>query len=370
MNRTLKQKNWLFSGKIDLGLLFLPVWLTWIVCFSLSQEVLDAKVPLWVWVIFILGIDVGHVWSTIFRTYFDKEEFQNHKPLLIFSPILAFSVLFVIALFSQAWFWRIMAYLALYHFIKQQYGFLALYKARSGDFMPKKIFRDKWVIYFSMIYPVLYWHFSGDRAFNWFIDGDFLLLNSGDFFKKVTSLTNVLYWLILLGWLGEELLNRHQKKEGFFTGKILWMLTTALNWYLGIVYFNSDLAFTLTNVIAHGIPYFTLIFFYVEKKKTLVRPQSANGRLGVLLHVFFMLAVVLFFAMGEEYFWDMLLYREKGVFFESLFPYPVQAFNILWVQAFCLAFLSVPQVAHYIIDGYIWKGNPKNPYLKKVFLNS
>ncbi|MBX2842371.1 MAG: hypothetical protein KTR26_11415 [Flammeovirgaceae bacterium] len=359
-------KVWIFSRKIDLSLLFLPVWLTWVVCFSLSESVLEAKVPLWVWVVFILGIDVGHVWSTIFRTYFDKEEFKNHKSLLIFSPIIAFTIFFLIASFSQVWFWRIMAYLALYHFIKQQFGFLALYKAKAGDFTKKLIFKDKWVIYFSMVYPVLYWHFSGNRAFSWFVEGDFLSINSGLAFETVTVITNVLYWITLLGWLIEEVINSQRQGREILKGKILWMLTTAFNWYLGIVYFNSDLAFTLTNVIAHGIPYLTLIFFYVEKKKTLSQNKYKVGKATVIAHIFLMMVVILLLAMGEEYFWDMLLYRERSAFFEAIIPYPIREQRLFWMQAFCLALLSVPQVAHYIIDGFIWKGNRKNPYLQKV----
>ena len=38
------------------------------------------------------------------------------------------------------------------------------------------------------------------------------------------------------------------------------MVTTALCWGLGIVVFNSDYAFTVTNVIIHGVPYMALVY--------------------------------------------------------------------------------------------------------------
>ena len=88
---------WLFGKHKDLSLLFIPVWIIWIVLFFLPNNFLQNDVPLWIWVVFILGIDVTHVWSTIFRTYLDKEEFNNHKTVLILAPIIAFILLFGIA---------------------------------------------------------------------------------------------------------------------------------------------------------------------------------------------------------------------------------------------------------------------------------
>ena len=114
--------RWLFSRSIDLLVLFLPVWVIWAVCFALPAPVLERALPLWVWAIFIVGIDVSHVWSTLFRTYFDREEFASHRAVLIRTPCLTFGLFFVLAGFSALWFWRVMAYLALFHFVKQQYG--------------------------------------------------------------------------------------------------------------------------------------------------------------------------------------------------------------------------------------------------------
>jgi hypothetical protein len=37
-------------------------------------------------------------------------------------------------------------------------------------------------------------------------------------------------------------------------GKHLLLITTAATWYVGIVGTDSDYAFTLTNVLVHGIP--------------------------------------------------------------------------------------------------------------------
>jgi len=358
---------WLFTRSIDLFVVFLPVWISWLICFLLPGSYLQQDISIWIWLVFVVGIDVSHVWSTIFRTYADKEEFFNHKRLLLLAPVISFLVFFILAGFSQPVFWRILAYIALYHFIKQQYGFMRIYKAKAGDFK-KKTIKDEWIIYAGMIYPVVYWHLTDKRNFSWFIEGDFL--NYYEYLGQLPMetfflLTNILYWVFIVAWLIQEIRN----KSVFYYGKILWVLSTAINWYLGIVYFNSDLVFTVTNVIAHGIPYLVLIFYYVERKKVVQTKVDAGKGRRIFLNITFMLVIVFVLAFGEEYFWDMLIYRENETFFEYLLPFPLDAFLSPWTQAFGMALLTVPQATHYIIDGFIWKSGEKNPHLKRVLMD-
>ncbi len=382
----MQSKNWLFSKGTDLLVLFLPVWATWVACFLLPSSTLQREVPVWIWVVFILGIDVSHVWSTLFRTYLDKDEFKRHQYILTYTPILCFFAVFVVVSYSTGLFWRLLAYFALFHFIKQQYGFLVLYKARAGHFRIKKFFRDKWVIYFSMIYPVIFWHLKSDRNFSWFETGDFInfktiLLQVPGFSMQMLdqglAVANIIYWLVMLAWLLEEVWLYYNKQIRFSSGKVFWMFTTAVNWYLGIVYFNSDLAFSLTNVVAHGVPYMTLIFYYVHRKKALSpvysldkKPFLPGGGLygSLVFQGIFMLGIVFILAFGEEYLWDMLLFREKAGFFESILQYPMNMLENPYLQAFAFAMLSIPQVTHYVLDGYIWKGDESNPYVKLIFL--
>ena len=89
------------------------------------------------------------------------------------TPLLAFAFIFCVASFSSLWFCRVMAYLALFHFVKQQYGFFALYRWRFRFSLSRKIFGDIEVIYLARLYPVAYWHFAVDRSFDWFVNGNF-----------------------------------------------------------------------------------------------------------------------------------------------------------------------------------------------------
>jgi hypothetical protein len=353
-------KNWLFSKTIDLSLLFLPVWITWVICFSVPTSFLFSDFPLWLWVITVLLLDVSHVWSTIFRTYLDKEEFRNHKELLVLTPIISFLIFYSLTSYSIDLFWSIMAYFALFHFMKQQYGFLMLYKSVSKNYI-QKIFNDKWIIYFSMLYPILYWHLAGDRSFSWFVEGDFFI-HSTELITNYSIVFNSIYWLVISAWIGEEIYLQVKKKQTIVIGKMIWLLTTAINWYIGIIYFNSDVAFTLTNVVAHGIPYMVLIFFYMNRKSQLIKNVSIS-----ILGIIGMISLTILLAFGEEYLWDGLINKEKQQFFENILPYPFSAIESSEVLAVLIALLSIPQITHYILDGFIWKSNTKNPYLKQLF---
>jgi len=272
---------------------------------------------------------------------------------------------FAIAAVSQNLFWTVLAYVAVFHFIKQQYGFLAIYKSRNQDWQIRKIFKDKWIIYLSMIYPVIYWHLAG-RDFSWFITGDFVLMQNWlaprnlDLFL---GYTNWLYWMIILAWLVEEFIISARPGNRISWGKIFWLLLTAFNWYFGIIYFNSDLIFTVTNVVAHGVPYFVLILYYNHQKANIKKVENRLTWVPAVV----LLVTVFLLAFGEEYLWDLLLFRDNPDLFSVFFPYTESTLRLPIMQAFALAILTVPQATHYVLDGFIWKSNHRNPFMKLIF---
>lgn len=352
---------WLFGKYKDLGILFLPVWIIWVILFSLPDYILHTTIPLWIWVVVILGIDVSHVWSTIFRTYLDKEEFQNHKKVLILAPLFAFLFLFPLAQESAQYFWRVLAYFAVFHFMKQQYGFFAIYSYKAKHLKKHQWFKDKWVLYISMIYPVIFWHLN-ERNFEWFIENDFIS-TSWRLPQQLHIIVETLYWSMIAGWLIEELYYIKKGLNNLSYGRILWLFTTLFNWYLGIVWFNSDLAFTLTNVVAHGIPYFALVIFYKIKKEQLQRVISSKN---IIIIVVSIIGLSLLLAGVEEYLWDIFLNHEKEILFSQILDYPNFNFSGTKLETIILVVLSLPQVTHYILDGFIWKMNASNPHLKQI----
>ena len=348
--------SWLISQKADLSFFFLPLVAIWAGIFLLPSSVLAHDLPLWAWAVFILGFDVSHVWSTLFRTYTDTDETERLGSKAWSIPLISFLAVFLVCLFSVHLFWRLLAYLAVSHFAKQQFGFLALYRFRQGRI--RKRIPDKLAIYLAVLYPVVYWHVAQDRAFEWFVSGDFVFLKHMQLPHQNLIVSNVLYWAILAGWLIEECVTSIKQAGKIAYGKIAWVLMTAFNWYFGIVYFNSDIVFSVTNVVAHGLPYMTLVVWYKLKKN-----ESLNRSVPVIQMIVTIVFGAIVLAYIEEFGWDMLLFREKGELFPAYF---VGIFKGSLAAAFAYALLSLPQITHYILDGIIWKNSASNPYVKQM----
>ena len=67
------------------------------------------------------------------------------------------------------------------------------------------------------------------------------------------------------------------------------------------------------------------------------------------------LAVIIVFAFIEEGFWDSFIWREHAQYFSSYYFLP--AATSPWGVALALSLLILPQVTHYLLDGFIWKTN-------------
>ena len=298
--------------------------------------ILHEDSPDWTWVYAVLLVDVAHVWSTGFRVYFDRNELKR-RPLLYFGvPMFSFVAgLLLYSLGSQV-FWRTLAYLAVWHFVRQQYGWVALYRRRAGEPRDWTYYLDTATIYLSTVYPLLWWHAHLPRRFWWFLEGDFAHLPVA----WVSYLTPV-YWLTMLAYLVKMVRSYFDGKG--HPGKDTVVVTTWLCWYLGIVVFNSDYAFTVTNVLIHGIPYMALVYWYRQKRLNNDRQPAFRWS-----QVLFPLVVIWLLAYAEEMFWDRAMWHERSWLFGS--PWDLSGFELLLVPL-----LAVPQLTHYILDGFIWK---------------
>ena len=77
----MKLGPWLWSPRLDLGV-FAGSAAFALALVGLRHALgLDAALPDWAFLAFILAIDVAHVYSTLFRTYLDRSELRA-RPLL------------------------------------------------------------------------------------------------------------------------------------------------------------------------------------------------------------------------------------------------------------------------------------------------
>ena len=351
-----KMQPWIVSSRFDLVFIVGPALFITALVLGFQDIILKTKdVPPWIWMLLIVGVDVSHVYSTIFRTYLDKEELQKRQALYFLAPLTAWIVGCFLYSIDGLVFWRVLAYLAVFHFVRQQYGFMMLYDRGNRSKISKYI--DQAVIYLATIYPLVYWH-THARNFDWFVEGDFLT------FKAAA-------WSAFIGFVYAVLMAMYVVKETaefFKTGYInvpknLLLTGTAISWYVGIIAFNNDIAFTATNVIAHGVPYTALIWVYGYNQNAVKKDNGPYiaawiGRLFRKEYIPAYLAILFMAAFFEEGLWDGFLWREHGRLFgfSNLLP-PVQSdLAMVWI----VPLLTLPQATHYILDAFIWRKGLKD----------
>lgn len=340
---------WIYSPKFDLAAIIGPPVAITAVVLAWGRQLANLDTPVWLWVVLILGIDVAHVYSSLFRTYFDKDEYNRRRTLYLVVPAICWIAgIAIYALMGPGIFWACVAYFAIYHFVRQQYGFFMLY--RRGEPKDPVGFRiDQLAIYLATIYPLVYWH-TYTRNFQWFDSADIVLIPS----VWPEMICRVLYIGVLIAFFAKEGY-RWAKTGSINAGKCLLLLATAAAWGTGIILFNGDLTFTLINIISHGVPYIALIWIYQYRK----RSNQANAgnaflRFFQLKYVPVYVLALFAFAYFEEGIWDRAVWREHANLFGS-FTIPASATLLVIL----IPLLTMPQLTHYVLDAFIWRVNKK-----------
>ncbi|TRW26394.1 hypothetical protein FMM05_03165 [Flavobacterium zepuense] len=334
---------WIHKAKTDSLFILLPPFVILAVVFLCQPwlQDLEQRYSFYTWLFFVVFIDVAHVYATLFKTYLVPDAFREKKQLLIALPIICFFIGLLLFLLGSKVFWVTLAYVAVFHFIRQQYGFMRLY----ARFEPKtkfNIITDNLAIYAATGYPMLYWFMSPPRQFAWFMQDEFFTYQNAHLLQAF----GYLYYLIL-GIYVIKVTYGYSKHGYFNIPKNAIVFGTAASWYFGIVYFNNDLIFTMLNIVSHGIPYMALV--YLKEIKQAKAPATAgiwqylNTHKGIIIYVGILVAL----AFSEEYLWEILVWNEQ---FSLGSITTFEAWQFLLVPL-----LVVPQFTHYILDGFIWK---------------
>ncbi|AFE03893.1 hypothetical protein COCOR_01139 [Corallococcus coralloides DSM 2259] len=344
---------WLFGRGVDLTVFAGSALVS--VAFVLAAPWLGAvgDTPAWAWLLFVVGVDVAHVWSTLFRTYLDGEEVSRRPGLYVGAPLAAYTAGVFAYMVSPGAFWSLFAYVALFHFIRQQYGWVALYdrKARASDFERRL---DAAAVYAATLGPVVWWHANLPRSFWWFVENDFL---SGLPRWMGTAALGA-HAAVLTLWAGFQVV-RVARGEGVQAGKVLLVVATWVAWFGGIVLARDDFAFTVMNVVLHGVPYFALLFRYARGRHA----EGGFGDWGVLLRAGLpgFLLFLAGLALLEEGLWDVLVWHDRPVLFGD--SGPVLEADVL---ALVVPLLALPQATHYVLDAFIWKAGREPALLARL----
>lgn len=345
----MKRPAWIWGWKLDLGVFLLPTLLGLVLAGGayVLKAPADGHLPEWGWFVFVLFVDVAHVWATVFRTYLDPIELRRRPLLYSLTPLGCWLAGVAVHAHSSMMFWRVLAYVAVFHFIRQQAGWVAIYRARAGQrgWLDRVI--DDSAVYLSTLVPILIWHTRLPRPFWWFMNGDFIPLNSLSWLLPIAQLAMVLSWIAF----GARHVFLSRSGEAAPIGKLVVIATTAVSWYVGIVLAPDDFTFTVLNVLPHGVPYFALLWVY-SKERIRTAPEVLGSKIAALgLGAF--LATLLVFASFEELLWDRLIWPDHPWLFGWL-PSVEGDPSAGW-RTWVVPLLALPQSTHYMLDAFIWR---------------
>ncbi|HTR50968.1 MAG TPA: hypothetical protein VMJ10_09710 [Kofleriaceae bacterium] len=344
-------KRWLFSAPIDLAV-FGGTAIVALALVALGPALGvhgRGDAPEWSWITGVLLVDVAHVWSTAFVVYLDPAELRRRPALYVGAPIVAFASGIALYALGEAAFWRAIAYVAVFHFIRQQYGWVMMYRARTGQRDVLGRWLDGATIYAATLYPLIWWHASLPRAFSWMRDGDFV----PGLPACVIAPARTIYVALVGSYVVRACFERPVA-----WGKHVVVAATVACWYVGIVATNSDYAFTVSNVFVHGIPYMVLVYLYARAAAR--ERESAHGLAARLVRrgVLVFLATLWLVAYLEELVWDHAAWHERAWLFGG-------SFDLDRGAVLLAPLLAVPQLTHYILDGFLWRRR-SNPRLGRL----
>jgi hypothetical protein len=361
---------WLFGGRLDLALFGGTAMIALLLALLGPYYYGGAAEPEWSWIVGVLLVDVAHVWSTAFVVYLDPAEWRRRPLLYGGAPVALF--LGGVALYAAGGpgaFWRVLAYLAVFHFVRQQYGWVMLYRARGGERDRLGRWLDGATIYAATLYPLIHWHAHLPRGFWWMKPGDF----AAGLPAQAATAAGWIYLALLAAYVARALVQRPVS-----WGKHLIVATTAACWYIGIVATNSDYTFTVTNVFIHGVPYLALVYVYARNAAR--EAESAHGASAQLLGLgatgpgggagrgrppawrgrglAVFLATLWLVAYVEELLWDRTIWHDREWLFGA-------GLDVGGAAVILVPLLATPQLAHYVLDAFLWRRR-SNPRLGRL----
>lgn len=362
MAARLSPSGWLSGPAFDLGLMIGPTLLACAVAAALPDAVGLSAVG---WLLLVVFIDVGHVWATGLRLATDRSPGHLRRALLL--PLAVAIALIGVQLVVPHWYWRGMALLAIFHFLRQQVGIAMVYRHAAGLPPGPDARWERAAHWAAAGVPMLYWLSHLPRRFVWFVEGD---LPEG--------LPTLAFWIGAaagaVAWLGHG--RNRWRSRSWSWGRDLWLLSGALAWWTGVVWRDDDLVFSLTNIVAHGVPYVALVALVESRRSARGGASALPAALWRGPGLALVLLALLTLAFTEEALWDRFVWQEHAAIFGQsdlwrlIFdgvsgvanPEPGWAAREdgAWTPAdravgLAVALLSVPQVTHYLLDGLIWR---------------
>lgn len=361
---------WVVSPAADIGCFAAPLVIACGIGLLTRGSVPNDTVPLHWWIPLGTCVDVAHVYGTLHRTILDSEATAQNRNLYLFAgPGLFVITLLLNLLVGTKWGWTCLAYFAMYHFAKQPFGILCLYKARFGERGKENHQWDYWTCMAGATIPILLMHVKTpgvNKRLRWFYTGeDFLFLLP----EVVRFPLLLMYVVVPTSWIARLLLHKFRDGMPLNAGKIFIMGAQYLTWFMGTgEHHLTSLAF---HNLFHGVSSMLLVYVAVhrrlitwrkERPSTMRWSDKLNEALvsSPWIYVSFTVALAMFEGVAWELFIDQEFLPQD--FYKSL-PDLTQTQEAIFTSLFMM-----PQLSHYFLDGFIWKMTAQNPGLKDALM--
>ena len=345
------RRKWLVSKIWDVSIFAGPLLIAIVFSYYWWQYGSTAKAPLWTFLFLIVAFDVAHVWATAYRTYLDPNEIRRRPSLYLGILGPTFLISAMLHIYDPIIFWTVIAYIALWHFVRQPYGFIVIYKFLHKETNALDFHLDRISVYIGALAPILAWHASPDRRFDWFGHGEQFLI-------KLPESLKVYIAVIYFGFASIYCLRQFYLLfvGKFNLGKQLVMSITWITWAVGISVSNPLISAAFINLF-HGIPFLAVTWLYGNSKYK----QGFLGKIFRTKNLALFLLLIFIPAFIEEGLWDAIFWHE----YSFIFPVLLSDSTDTYLLSICCALLIMPQLIHYILDAFIWKMDSSNPDLRQ-----
>ena len=269
-------------------------------------------------------IDSGHVYTTVWRTFFHPDELRSSK-LYFIVPVVAFVLFSSWQILGLKGLWSFVVYATLFHHVRQVYGLSKWYQALN-----KRTDRiSDYFLYALAILPMVTYHFRPEVPNNYYGLNDLFLFPD----LNVVKAFYFIYACVLSSWIIYEMRNWNKGTKEI--NRILSVAFPSLVY--GYCFFVgrsiSQVLFPL--LFIHGVAYFGIL------SQTLHRTQAKRFRnFMASLIVVIMTAVI--FGLGEFWMENNIISAETSTEF-----WPGLLIGLWLTPLFC----------HYFFDALIWKRN-------------
>jgi hypothetical protein len=309
---------WILSTyRRDLLWLYLPGACALLLSFRLVHD--DGSAAFFLFAFLAQGFfDSGHVYTTVWRTYFDRTELRRRRWLYGLLPLFVFGVSLSLGTYSLKILGAVVLYATIYHNIRQFYGLSKWYQRLSGHSRP---WSDRF-LYLLCAGPFFMAHFRPGVAWpKVYLGQDLLVYRS----TAVYSALAALYIFVMIAWALYEWRLWQQNPE---PGRIFSVGFPALLYGLAFVHGRSLSQILFPLVVSHGCTYLVLTAVSMKRIGRIKFPLAAI--VGAVLTT-----ALIFGAVDALY---------GGGLSDSESPRMT-----VWIALFL-----TPLFCHYIFDGFLW----------------